>query len=288
MRIGGDDMSYDYSRHISDEELLLAADGELPEQQIASVQQHLAACRDCRARMSRFESTIANLVEARHRLLDTQITGASGPRAMLKAGMTYHLPSPVSAPRSPVLLFLSAYHRSLVAAACFLLALGLGARQYRSRHEQVSEAAFAHLRPGPVPDGRLTPGATRPVAISEICGMPSGEDVNTIPPSTQQKVFQEYGLRYVHAQDYEVDFLITPELGGSNDIKNLWPEPYASTAWNAHVKDQLENYLHAQVCEGHLDLSTAQRDIAADWVSAYKRYLHTNTPLSSSAVLTSN
>jgi hypothetical protein len=33
------------------------------------------------------------------------------------------------------------------------------------------------------------------------------------------------------------------------------------------------------VCGGELDLSTAQRDIAADWIAAYKKYFHTDRPL---------
>ena len=33
------------------------------------------------------------------------------------------------------------------------------------------------------------------------------------------------------------------------------------------------------VCGGELDLSTAQRDIATDWIAAYKKYFHTNRPL---------
>lgn len=85
----------------------------------------------------------------------------------------------------------------------------------------------------------------------------------------------------VPPENYEIDYLITPELGGADDIRNLWPEPYADTEWNAHVKDQLENYLRDQVCEGRLNLSTAQRDISVDWVSAYKKYLHTESPLPS-------
>jgi hypothetical protein len=33
------------------------------------------------------------------------------------------------------------------------------------------------------------------------------------------------------------------------------------------------------VCGGSLDLVAAQRDIARDWVSAYKKYFHTDHPL---------
>jgi hypothetical protein len=68
-------------------------------------------------------------------------------------------------------------------------------------------------------------------------------------------------------------------LGGADDIRNLWPEPYRSTAWNARVKDTLEERLHEMVCAGQLDLPTAQRDIATDWIAAYKKYFHTDRPL---------
>jgi hypothetical protein len=34
------------------------------------------------------------------------------------------------------------------------------------------------------------------------------------------------------------------------------------------------------VCAGKLDLSTAQREIATDWIAAYKKYFHTDRPLS--------
>jgi hypothetical protein len=47
----------------------------------------------------------------------------------------------------------------------------------------------------------------------------------------------------------EVDHLISLELGGSNDIKNLWPEPYLPRP-GARQKDVLENWLHKQVCSG--------------------------------------
>jgi hypothetical protein len=33
------------------------------------------------------------------------------------------------------------------------------------------------------------------------------------------------------------------------------------------------------VCDGQLDLATAQADIAADWIAAYKKYFKTDIPL---------
>jgi hypothetical protein len=41
----------------------------------------------------------------------------------------------------------------------------------------------------------------------------------------------------------------------------------------------LEERLHQLVCDGELDLPTAQRDIATDWIVAYKKYFHTDRPL---------
>jgi hypothetical protein len=79
-----------------------------------------------------------------------------------------------------------------------------------------------------------------------------------------------------------VDHLISLELGGSNSIKNLWPQSYRTQPWNAHVKDTLENELHDEVCSGRLDLKTAQREIAGDWIAAYRKYFHTDQPLASS------
>ena len=74
--------------------------------------------------------------------------------------------------------------------------------------------------------------------------------------------------------DYEVDYLITPDLGGSGSLRNLWPQPYTAR-WNAREKDKLERRLHQLVCVGAVDIATAQREIAADWIRAYKKYVVT-------------
>ena len=72
---------------------------------------------------------------------------------------------------------------------------------------------------------------------------------------------------------------IAPELGGSDDIRNFWPQPYSAAVWNSHVKDALEDRLHDLVCSGQLSLRAAQRDISTDWVAAYKKYFNTQGPL---------
>ena len=90
---------------------------------------------------------------------------------------------------------------------------------------------------------------------------------------SQRRVLEQYGLANADPRAYEIDYLITPALGGADDIRNLWPEPYSTTLWNAHVKDALEERLHELVCAGKLDLATAQSAIASDWIAAYKTYL---------------
>ena len=53
------------------------------------------------------------------------------------------------------------------------------------------------------------------------------------------------------------------------------------------MKDQLEDLLPRLVCEGQVDLRTAQRDIAADWVAAYRKYFRTISPLRPATALAS-
>lgn len=129
-----------------------------------------------------------------------------------------------------------------------------------------------------MPERKLTPGVTRPVNTQEICRLSNGGNNAEVPPQMRRAVFQEYGIANARPEDYEVDYLISPALGGAANIGNLWPEPY-STVWNAHVKDALENRLHQLVCAGRVPLATAQHDISTDWISAYKKYFGSDRPL---------
>ncbi|MGB6727402.1 MAG: hypothetical protein WBE74_16040, partial [Terracidiphilus sp.] len=80
-------------------------------------------------------------------------------------------------------------------------------------------------------------------------------------------------ISVAQSDEYEVDYLITPGLGGDDDIRNLWPEPYHSATWNSHLKDELEERLHEMVCSDQLDLSVAQNAIASNWIAAYQKYV---------------
>ena len=264
--------------HISDEDLLRAADGELSHQCAGEVEDHLEACWDCRARMEEIKCTITGFVRAHHAEFDAQLPDGAGARALLRARLAELGSKPQSEWWQRVFPF--GFSLSRVAALCMpLIALTFGTLWFRHSVAPDPRSASLVFDTGAAPNRRLTPGATRQVTIAEVCSAPEEEVVGDVSVSLRQRVLQEYGMASARAEDYEIDYLIAPRLGGTEDIHNLWPEPYGANMWNARVKDALEERLHEMVCSGQLDLSTAQHDIATDWIAAYKKYFHTKKPL---------
>lgn len=122
------------------------------------------------------------------------------------------------------------------------------------------------------PKVELTPGDVIPTATKdEICQSGYAKTVRAVTVELKKQVYIEYGLNYPQpAGDYEVDHFISLELGGSNDIKNLWPEP-ASPKPGFHEKDAVENYLHDRLCKGIETLNQIQSEIRGDWVAIYNQ-----------------
>ena len=125
-------------------------------------------------------------------------------------------------------------------------------------------------RPAYMPDSNLTPGDKLAVTKTDICARGYGVGIHDVPTSYKNKVFSAYGLPL--QPSYVIDRLISIDLGGANTIKNLWPQP-KDGEWNSQLKDELERELRRQVCNGGLDLETAQQEIAKNWVAAYRKYL---------------
>ncbi len=105
---------------------------------------------------------------------------------------------------------------------------------------------------------------------STVCVSGYTATVRHVPASEKNAVYREYGITHHAPYSYEVDHIVSLELGGSNDIGNLYPEAYANPN-GARVKDQLENTMHASVCGGTLALRVAQREIATNWLTAYQQ-----------------
>ena len=122
-----------------------------------------------------------------------------------------------------------------------------------------------------MPNRSLTPGIALNVSASQICVPGYSTAARDVSAAEKTLVYARYRVTWVPYQ-HEVDHLISLELGGSNAIGNLWPEPYAGR-WGARTKDALENRMHDLVCAGQLPLPSAQHQEATDWVAAYRRYV---------------
>ncbi len=124
---------------------------------------------------------------------------------------------------------------------------------------------------GPRPDRRCTPGAVFTRANRRVvCARGYAGRVRHVTAALKRRVFAAYGIRRHRRGEYEVDHLVSLELGGSNDQANLFPEA-AKPRPGFHEKDRLENRLHALVCAGDAGLGVEQRRIATDWVAEYRR-----------------
>jgi hypothetical protein len=122
-------------------------------------------------------------------------------------------------------------------------------------------------------DLRVTPGETFSVGVGTICRSGYASSVRDVPESEKLAAYRAYGIASHPTGAYEVDHLISLELGGDNALRNLWPEPNDHPPGYLNSKDILENRLHELVCAGRLPLATAQRSIATDWVAAFHAYL---------------
>jgi len=131
-----------------------------------------------------------------------------------------------------------------------------------------------------MPDSQMTPGIVdRSLSLQMICTKGSARDERNVSEAEKKAVYALYGIAKCTGycsgrQGCEIDHLISLELGGSNDIANLWPQPYDGV-WSAHHKDQLENRLHELVCTHKMTLGAAQEEISTDWVASYRKRIGT-------------
>jgi hypothetical protein len=260
-------------KHVTDEEMLLAADGELAGRREAEVRRHLAECWECRVRMAEMEGAIGDFVRAHHAELDGRIPEIDGPRRMLAARLAE------AAREGEVRRGFGSWRLGWAFVLVVGIVGGIGLGRWMEMRG-VGGVRDAALPDASLPDPRLTPGRYHAVRLEDVCGVGPYEQARVESPEMKAAVLREYGMPSGAARDHEIDYLVIPELGGDEDIHNLWPEPYGATVWNARVKDELEERLHSMVCAQTIDLETAQREIATDWIAAYKKYFHTDRPTS--------
>jgi len=133
-----------------------------------------------------------------------------------------------------------------------------------------------------VPDLTRTPGVSRPgLGKARICSIKWGVDARHVSAAMKRQVFAAYGYSGnddprctvdAAGRRCEIDHLISREIGGADDVRNLWPQAYGDSPWNASLKDKLENRLNKELCAGRITLAAARRMLVDDWRKAYVRY----------------
>ena len=133
---------------------------------------------------------------------------------------------------------------------------------------QTVSLASSGTKAGPAyvyPNASLTTGAVLTTDASTICAPGYASSVRDVSTASKKQVYAEYGVSYPQPTGaYEVDHFIPLEIGGSNDLTNLWLEAATPTP-GFHQKDQFENYEHDQVCDGTISAAEAQSRMASDW-----------------------
>lgn len=263
--------------HPADHELLLCLDSGEPRAASGAVDRHLDDCVACRTRLDDLRATLERAIGACQRRDDHDEHDAHDAWAMsaLRARVAQTLdamptPRPWWQSLSAAMLPFSAV---AVATAAVIMLLAPSTTWLRARADSSDRPAIARE----LPVASLTPGAASSLASSELCD--GRRPSRVVAADVRRAVLVTYGMEDVPEDEYELDALITPELGGTTDARNLWPQRYASLVWHARVKDVLEERLAADVCAGRVELTRAQRDLATDWVAAYRRYFNTDVPL---------
>jgi hypothetical protein len=252
--------------HISEQDLILAADGELSGRRIAKMKSHLSNCWTCRAKMTAIEGAIADFVGVYRDSLDSRIPSSHGSRALFKARLSQLAAEHPQTTWQQLAQFGLSRRRFGYLFATFVFAFAL-LMLWPSSQPSLAWS----------PNPQLTPGVTLPLTERDLCEKRPEVKAQAVPATIGLKVFEQYGISNPQPRHYEMDYLIDPDLGGADDARNLWPQPY-SALWSANVKDALEDHLRELVCSNKITLAQAQRDISVDWISAYKAYFNTDHP----------
>lgn len=264
----------DRAGHLREDVALLFLQGELQANVTRRVEEHLNLCTACREKVTVLRSMDQQRTAPAIR---EPLPDASAARARLSASLIP--PEPTHG-----LGWIAAFMRpTIFLRIAAVAALFVVAATFRQATRPLQELMATYEETGPKPDHTLTPGSANALSVAQVCERNDDDLDPKVPVETQQAVFRAYRLDARRAKAYQVDYLINPQLGGDSSLRNLWPEPYHATVWNATAKDALETRLHGMVCNGQIDLQSAQHELATDWIAAYKKYFHAARPVSTVA-----
>lgn len=115
-----------------------------------------------------------------------------------------------------------------------------------------------------------------------VCEDGYTKTVRNVTTYTKHQIYAMYGIKEGHYGEVEVDHFISLELGGDNDLVNLWAQPYecylsfngSNLRMGAREKDVVETNLHRRICNGEMTLKQAQDIITTNWVGYYLQLKH--------------
>ena len=105
-----------------------------------------------------------------------------------------------------------------------------------------------------------TPGLVRGLDQKTVCATKWGKDARHVTEVMKRQVATNYHMTRADIKPRgkgvccEVDHKVPREIGGADDVSNLWPQPWLE----AQKKDAEENKWHRDVCSGAVTLSAAQ------------------------------
>lgn len=133
---------------------------------------------------------------------------------------------------------------------------------------------------GTLPDPICTPGSlgdlvTQATITTTICA-PNWTATVRPPTAATDRIktvaLAVYGMPTAARATTELDHKVPLELGGSDDVTNLWPQPSDLPGKGfRNTKDTVENTLKVAVCSKQVTLHDAQIAIATDWTTARAR-----------------
>ena len=77
-----------------------------------------------------------------------------------------------------------------------------------------------------LPDPKLTPGKIAAAA----------KDQHGVTEEMERQVLSEYSIPWTRRSEFKIDHLIPKELGGADDLANLWPQSLSAKPYSPRRK----------------------------------------------------
>lgn len=134
------------------------------------------------------------------------------------------------------------------------------------------------------PNPKRTPGEMfYDITERDVCEPGYARKTRNVSTKLKNEVKDDYKIPPVYRNNFMVDHFIPLSLGGTNDKRNLWPQPIIGLKYGANEKAKADTYLFNMVCEGEMSLEEAQARILEDWVLVFQQCCELETEYMSQA-----